>query len=286
MIRKCFLTAIVLFITYSVFIVYVAPSWWRSSQNQWQTNIIKAQHFIYSSPKSYDHIIVGSSLSNRILTDSLRKTYNLSFAGQSIFDGLAILIKKDDMPRDVFIEMNVVFRRESDDFLSSLHAPLLQYSRKWMPVLREENQPLGILGKVVYKHSKPVINFFNHYTDRKKDEEFFSRMLNVQDEAYSALPEQKQLTECFEALKRYVSILEDKHVNVIFFEMPVDRHLQELPRAKIIRQKFNEYFSDKTYRYVPFTYHENIETTDGVHLSNNEALRYTLFLRTYINGLD
>ena len=108
MIKKSIILCISLFLIYTLFIYFLAPKWWTASQHQWQENIVKAQQFSYNK-ETFQNIIVGSSLSSRLIMDSIPETYNLSFAGQSIFDGLNIVCNSNKSIKNVFIEINLLF---------------------------------------------------------------------------------------------------------------------------------------------------------------------------------
>jgi hypothetical protein len=148
MIKKTIYYALSLFLAYTI-MIWFKPDW-DTSQHQWQDNLIKAQQYIYENNDSMQNVIAGSSLSTRLAMEKLPYMYNLSMGGQSIFDCLYIIAHKDILPKNVFIEMNFVFRKESNDFLSSFNSPVIMYSRKMIPSLRDENQPVGIAGKFIF----------------------------------------------------------------------------------------------------------------------------------------
>jgi hypothetical protein len=287
MIKKTLITTLIAFIAYSAFVAFFAPKWWFASQHQWQDNIIKAQKFIYDDQDSYDNIIVGSSISCRLVMDSLPNTYNLSFSGQSIFDGLEVLRQKNKFPKNIFIEMNFVLRPENENFTSSLNSPILYYPKKILPSLREDKQPIAIIGeqlsfrftaKLIGK-TKSILGITQKKVNNKKYNVFFDKILKKEIENYSTLPVPLVLNQSFSNLEIYIKELKKKGVNIIFFEMPVDSRLNNLPGAKLIRKTFFEYFPKTRYHYVPIPDSIKYKTTDGIHLNKVDALRYTIYLR-------
>jgi hypothetical protein len=287
MIKKTLIAALAIFILYTLFVAFFAPKWWFASQHQWQSNIIKAQKFIYNDTDSFDNIIVGSSISCRLVMDSLPNTYNLSFSGQSIFDGLELLSHKNKFPKNIFIEINFVLRPENKNFTSSLNSPILYYPKKFLPSLREDKQPIAIIGEQLSVHftsniigkTKSIFGFTQKQTTNKNNHTFFDKMLKKEMENYSTLPDSSLLIKSFSDLEIYVKALEEKEVNIIFFEMPVNSQLTDLPRAKLIRSTFFEYFPKAKYTYIPMQDSVQYKTTDGIHLNKEEALRYTLYLK-------
>jgi hypothetical protein len=291
MIKRTIIVAILLFVTYSIFVISFAPRWWNASQHQWQDNIIKAQKLIYNDKDTYPNVIVGSSLSCRLVMDSIPQTYNLAFGGQSIYDGLNILTHANKLPKNVFVEMNEVLRAEDKKFTSSLFSSLLYYPKKILPSLREDKQPLGIIGaKISYRliglsieHLKSFFRLTQENKVNNNGNDLFEKLLQSQLEGYSKLPSQLLIDESFDNLKMYVAKLKKKDVNVVFFELPINSKLVNSPRANFIRNTFYKYFPEKEYNYIPLPDSKQFTTTDGIHLGGNEALQYTIFFKTKIN---
>jgi hypothetical protein len=289
MLRKIIFVALILTVGYAVFVSSFAPKWWNASQNQWQTNVIKAQNFIFGNTDSAVNVIIGTSLSCRLIIDSLPKTYNLSFSGQSIYDGLNILVHKDKLPPKIFIEMNVALSKENKDFTSTINSPVLFYPKKNILALREDKQPMGIIGNRIHKgimdHFILKCKYFFHLEPKKNEAEntdknkLFEKMLQLQVEAYSKIPNEQLVNECFNTLAKYTMELERKGTTVVFFEMPVNSKLNYLPKAKIIRDTFYSRFPKSKYQYIPIPDSLSFKTTDGVHLDEHEAMTYTSYLK-------
>ncbi len=269
---------------YTLFVSYFAPKGWSASQHQWQVNIVKAQKFIYNENDSFQNVIVGSSLSCRLIMDSIPQTYNLSFGGQSIFDGLNILNHVDKLPKNVFIEMNFVLKAEDENFTSSLNS-ILYYPKKKLLSLRDDKQPIGIIGsKISYRLTGRIIGhakFFFNLTKKKDNnvDDLFPKMLQLQIDYYLKIPSELLIKESFRNLKVYVSELEKKNINVVFFEMPLNNQLNILPRACLIRKTFYEIFPESKYKYISMPDSEKFVTSDGVHLTGEEAVIYTMYLK-------
>jgi hypothetical protein len=293
MIKRSIVTALVLFLSYTIFTLWLAPAWWSATQNQWHTNLVKAQNFIYDTSYA-ENVIVGSSLSCRIAEDSLPGTTNFAFSGQSVFDGLNIVTQKSTIPRIVFIEMNVILRPEMHDFTSALNSPLLFYPRKILPSLRFDKQPLAILGRQLSHYITSKLLFrLNALNNSKKPpitgseitNRLFTPMLNLQINMYSKKPTEKVISAVFSDLKKYTDQLESKGVQIIFFEMPVHDQLNDLPRAVTVREAFYEHYPVSTYQYIPIPRFMKFETTDGVHLNQSEATTYVHYFKTKFNEM-
>ena len=303
MIQKSFLFALVLFGGYSLFVQFLAPSDWHASQHQSQENTIKAEHYLYVDEHSADRIIVGSSQALRLVMDGLPGYDNLSFGGQSIYDGLNILTHQTRLPKTVYIETNVVLREESFEFTESLHSPVMYFPRKWLLSLRADRQPLGILGSRLsqplnilgLRLNRNVAKAIKWLTHKSKSApaiatnesggDIFSRSMQVQTESYSRKPSAKLLEARFHSLEAYVKMLRSRGVSIVFFEMPVNGGLIHLPAAEAVREAFRQHFPETAYHYIPPPAEDDYHTTDGIHLGPEEAIRYTLYFRSMTDSL-
>jgi hypothetical protein len=261
-------------------------------QHQWQDNIVKAQTLLYNESDTIRNIVVGSSLSGRLVMDSIPDFYNLSFSGQSIFDGLNLLRHKKELPENIFIEMNVVTRRESEDFKTTLFSPVPYTLRKYIVSLRDDRQPLAIIGnclkKLLDRLSRLARALFGVKTgimvEAKEENKFskndlFQKMLDLQVKSYSEKPDEDFLNKQIHLLKDHVLFLRENKCQVIFFEMPVDPVLTQLPLAKNIRNEFHKHFPKTEFSYIEMPDCLEYPTGDGVHLLNDAAIKYTSYFR-------
>jgi hypothetical protein len=278
MIKKTFLTTATLLICYSVLIKLLPTSFAVVPQHQWQENIIKAQRLQYNTSDTFDNVIVGSSLANRLADTLFRKTYKLAFSGGSIFDGLSILSHSKAMPKQVFIEMNMVFRQEDEKFTQNLNSPTLFYLKKELLFLQEEKQPVTLLASKVKQLLSPKKQRANEIVP----EPLFKILLANQAEVFSKSPEPALVKQSFQLLQAYVKEIESKGGKVIFFEMPVNPRIYNLPKAKITRNNFYTFFPKQQYEYMPLPSSEEYSTTDGIHLTLESAQKYSLFFSNYL----
>lgn len=256
-----------------------------SSQHQWQDNVIKAQKYIYNENDTMYDVIIGSSLSCRLRMDSLQGFYNLSFGGQSIFDGLKILEKSENLPRNVYIETNVLLRGESKSFTNSLFSPFQYYTGKYFLSLRADKQPIPIsigyfmaFKRVLKNKIEKLSNKIDNPKSNIQRDDLSNKMLNLQIKSYSIQPDSTLLNNRLMELMSYIEFLKQNNVNIYFFEMPVNYKLIELPKTKTIRAKLYEIFPKYEYNYIKTDSSKYI-TGDGVHLTNDEALKYTFFFK-------
>jgi len=160
--------------------------------------------------------------------------------------------------------------------------------KQFVPALRAEARPVGYLikainfplNKLLYKPK----NIDNQKTNPKKlDGLLFNKLLKDQQNEYSTLKDSLIIKQNFNELRKYVNILEENHCRLIFFEMPVDLSLRDLPRAIYIRKNFFKYFPTCKYVYMTNS-NEVYFTIDGIHLTDNSTLKYTHYFKNFMKN--
>jgi hypothetical protein len=287
MIRKTFIVVFVGFIGYTIFVQFFAPDWWHSSQNQEQENIIKAQKFVYNDTDTFPKLILGSSLSCYLIMDSLPNTYNLSFGGHGICDGLHLLSFSKSRVGKLFIEMNMVLKPESEEFITSIISPFQFYEKKYFFSLREDKRPLDIMSTVILnrflnpilRSSKNMISLPTSVKRTSSKTDLLEEVIKTQIDIYSKNPNNERIITSFRNLKKYVDLLEAEGVVVSFFEMPLNNRLNYLPLSNAIRTQFYRDFPPQKYKYINLPRNINFITRDGFHLKKDEASFYTHYFK-------
>jgi hypothetical protein len=293
MILKSILSTVVLLCVYSYFLsIFETPS---ASQNQNQDNLVKAQQYMFNK-KVPKNVIVGTSLSCHIHTDSLDDFYNLSFNGSSIYDGLNVILNGVKFPKNVFIESNLYLKEKSELLYNQLYDVYPYYSAKYLNVVRVENQPIGKVIHTLNPLGDRIVERHNLYMKRVHDKLYnssklssiyqasegslFDKMLKLQIQNFSVLPSQSVLNNKLKELEVIVNVLKRKHIQVFFFEMPINKKLINSIRVQYLRQKLRAKFDSR----VTFTDQDTTcyQTSDGVHLNELESIQYTRFFKNVI----
>lgn len=288
MIKKTIAVFIVLFGVYTL-IVFLHPSM-SATQHQWQDNVVRAEKYIYNENDATNNLIVGSSLAQRLVTDSLPLFYNLALAGQGIFDGLEIASHRKKLPKNIFIETNIVFKKQNKEFTSGLFSPLGFNIKRYCISLRSDKEPLVFIYPAIqnalHGGTKDKKKEAKSPLPDSKENEFFEKMLKLQISNYTQIPDSALASDQFLLLKNYVTGFKSKGVNIVFFEMPLNPQLVDLPLANFIRNKFYEYFPPNENNYIKMPDCSNYITGDGLHLRNEEALTYTLYFKENAKKYD
>ena len=297
MVQKSIITGFIIFLVYALFISNYKT--YSSSQNQNQDNLVKAQQYMFANNVP-ENVIVGTSLSCHLHTDSLKNFYNLSFNGSSIYDGLNVILKGNKLPEKVFIETNLYLNNKSEQLSSQLYNLYPYYTSKIIPVFRYENQPIGKLvfclnpigDKIVLHHNnfmkrvKEKIELQRNLSVIKKKDIYlnvFNQMLNLQTENFKELPLKNEIIFKLKELKVIVSKLKNKGVEVVFFEIPINTDLSKSIRAILLRGKLTHFFLNKV-RFIPLDTTKYI-TSDGLHLNGFESITYTKYFKGKIKSI-
>jgi hypothetical protein len=299
MIAKSIGITLLLFVIYSVLLHSNVVKNNMQGQDQWQANTIKAQEYLYA-PTVPDNVIVGSSLSCRILSDSLPGDfYNLSFGGQSIFDGLEVLMHRPQFPKRVFIEMNMVKRGGDADFIKSLFNPVMFPLRKDISALRDKNQPSVCLlqsfvpfaGEHIYdpftsRFYNPLLKKFNFLKGStasvaSSGSGLYAQVVKEEVDDFNRVPDSIDMHLKFSKLAAELRLLKENGTTIIFFEMPMHPELDNTVQMKTIRKLFLQYFPLPGYIYLDKPDYTAYSTGDGLHLNEDAAKKYTgYFVRT------
>lgn len=284
-VSRTLIIAAALVLVYAVIVPRVVPKW-NTWQSQQQTNTILAQRYLYDEVP-FEVVIVGSSLSNRFDRDSLPPTFgNLGFGGLSISDGLRIVERRGYAPPVVAVEMNVAFKAPDRNFNTSVLSPAFYWMRKYVSVTRDEYQPIGLLKGWASARSEAKKKAFGGGPLAVAEHDaVFDQMLALQKEEHAIAPDTATFPAIIKELKRITDVLEKQGSRIVLFEMPIDPALVGMARGNAIRAAFAQLYPTDRYAYVTSPDPATFNTTDGLHLDEESAARYTAYLRDALRDL-
>jgi hypothetical protein len=285
MIKKSLFTAIILILGYEVVIRFVDIKW-DTSQNDKSANLISAQNFIYNYSKEqmqHDTVIIGSSMSKKLITQALGQHYvNLAFNGWSSYDGLQILKLTEKKAACLLIETNVVGNSILEPDIENCFAPFAYYSNNLLKSFQLEYQPTGLLVGCIKNSLKNRIEALK----KKKRENQALYNFNLKQkkaELMASIPD-SILKKSFEGMKELIKLIKEQGTKIVFFEIPIDEQLKNTKLVLAIRKYFHQYFPDSEYKYIDMPIVNDFVYSDGIHLSIQSALPYTLFLKNKLNN--
>ena len=269
MIKKSILSFFILFV------IHVIVVWWFPSlgmaTNQWQDNMVKAQHFLYA--EDADTAMVGTSLSARILPDSIPSVRSVAFGGCAVEDGLRLILSKPTVPHCVLIETNLLFRNGNDELIEKMTKGVIPQVKRWIPSLRECNEPICLLSGLMIKAVGMNPQAATMVVDMEQLRENIKRLV-ADDKPLS----ETDLRQRMDIIKSLVMQLEQKGTKLIFFEMPVNQEANHLKELEQTRQAVRKAFPNSRYTYLPNDTTTYL-TTDGLHLDYEGQQRYSHFFK-------
>ncbi|WP_345250125.1 hypothetical protein [Nibrella saemangeumensis] len=283
MMRKTLLVTFLLLVVYSSWIHKFGHTISRSAQTIEQRNIVKAEEFLYESKQNFDTLILGSSLSSRLLLDSLPNgCRDLSFGGLSAREGLQLITMSDRTPKLILIEINTLSLPKSDFLSNVADGSYWQTAKKYLPFFRQKYQPVGVLKALVrdwhYGKTRTIIPETAFRVDsavrQRTIYEFTSHQQTQADSEFRCI---------FGEIKNQVNLLRQRGASVVFFEVPTEAELQTLPVARQIRRYICEYFPEPAYTHIKLP-QEPYVTTDGIHLTYRDSGRFTAYLKQQLEG--
>lgn len=269
MIKKSLICFLILFIIHALF-VKLFPNMGMAT-NQRQDNILKAQQAFYA--EDLNMAIVGTSLANRIIRDSIPNIQSLAFVGCSVEDGLQILRNRRNAPKYVFVEINLILRGGRKELVNGTTEGIIPRIKEWIPSLREQYEPICILASTIIGTSKMNTQAGMAVVDNDR--------LNSQVE--KTLKDDKPIEDSIvknrmNEIKSLVSELEAKGTKFVFFEMPINYRLTHMKSLDQIREVVRKDYPEDTYDYLPSDTSKYM-TTDGQHLDLEGQKKYTHFFK-------
>lgn len=269
MIKKSFLSFLVMFGIHAV-VTYLFPSLGMAT-NQWQDNMVKAQHFLYD--EDADTAMIGTSLSARILPDSIPSVRSVAFGGCAVEDGLRLILSKPKVPHCVLVETNLFLRNGNDELVEKMTKGIIPQVKRWIPSLRESNEPICLLSGLMIKAAGINPQAAAMTVDMEQLKESIKRHL-ADDKSLS----ETELAQRMETIKPLLIQLEQKGTKLIFFEMPIHQELYHLKELEQTRQAVRKAFPKTRYAYLPNDTTTYL-TTDGLHLDYEGQQRYSHFIK-------
>ena len=267
MIKKSIICFFIIAFCYSTLIALVPNK--GIGTHQWQENQIRAQRFLYE--KSSDTVIVGTSLSARILLDSLKNVSSCAFSACVVEDGLRLILSKDVIPHYVLIETNYILRPSNGELVKVNTQGPLPLLRNYIPILREQNAPISLIGYCFMQGALAPADTVDLERLHKSIE---NRIL---EDNTHFLTEKMQKGR-MNVIMSLISKLEKRGAKIALFEMPLNDSLKYVRSNEQTRQAVIRMFPKEKYIYLPNDTSTYL-TNDGEHLDAEGQRRYSHYLK-------
>lgn len=287
MITRTLLIALALFLAYNLILSLAPLPGWFVTQSQWQENIAKAQDYLLAE-RPHRCVLVGTSLAARLSERHLGPDFrNVSFSGGSPITGLELVRRSPGDTQVVVIETNLFFRDVDDAVLSNAFRPALSGLRSYLPALQEKYQPAnfiaGKLGEKLLATGFTAASNWTHRRDRAAgpavNPALCGQLLSGHRKTHARAPDPALLKRQAARLQHEVRQLEALGISCVFVEMPVDRSLMAMPLDCATRACLMDCFPPAQYRWIQPREDHDYRTTDGLHLTGDEARAFAAELR-------
>lgn len=250
-----------------------------------QSNLIKAEQYIYQNPANYQIAIVGSSRSAKIeATYFDYKVANLGMRGGSTQTGLTIIQKSQHHPSIVLAELNGTITIAADQqLLNSLYHPFLYLVRSKLSMFRQEYQPVSVFVQVLrnWLSHKKGLTAEKIELQQIADPKIVNQRVQIalQERINPLSAEQKQkIRESAEYIKQQIRQLSEAGVKIVLFDVPGDPLVDQSVQVQQERKLIRELFPPSEFNWLPEAPAKNWQTTDGIHLIRSEARDYAAFI--------
>lgn len=277
MIQRALLTTGVLLALYSGLIYYLGHSIVHSGQTVGQRNIVKAEDYRYESASLYDTVIVGSSMSNRLVMDSMGVgCYNLALSGLSSPVGLQLILHSEHWPQLIYVEANSLLATFRTDQIPTLSdPPAWQFIHEKIPFMRQKYQPVGVFKAVFRDWHYGKRQFVFLETGEQVDSAFFKKEIDVQIKVRQQIPSDTFLRKQTQTIYKQFDLFKKHGTQIILFEMPVDQRIKQLASSQAIHNALLDACHVRNIPFITLPEGAIYQTNDGVHLTNAECVRYT-----------
>jgi len=255
-----------------------------------QSNIVRAQRYVYQDDSDPKMVIVGSSLAAYLnVKDIGEGVKSIALGGGSSKTGLDIVKRSKSKPQIVLVEINDTILRPIDsELLDSLYHPIFYWMRKYLPMLREEYRPVSVF--IDYFKSRSQQNKklmsreeLDSLERRNVTPELSQKAIQtVVDKESIPLSEKDAKIMIQEAdlmRNKIAEIKKNTGAKVILFDMPRESRVNATLRIKQVQELAKKLFPPDRFEWLPPPKEREWRTNDGVHLIRSDAKDFAEFLR-------
>ena len=254
--------------------------------SQWDKNLMKEEELLYKKDASYEAILVGSSISARLI-DLPESWFNLAMGGRSSIAGLNTLCNSSVDPCLVIVETNNLnLGASAQDNI------VIEQLKKQHPAFLTENKPAHVLLRTLAKFAgmspggqRPTTNLIPSEPDKRTvSSELYSEMLERRLLICEKTMAQDELAERTSQIKEQVHQLEKRGFQFVFIEIPECEEAFDSPRKSQIRSAYRNMFPVNESRWFDdFENSKLYASNDAVHLTATSSKRFCIALVSYIS---
>jgi len=236
------------------------------------TNEERVEEYVYSKNNFYT-VFVGSGLSGH-LPDSFYKSdvFNLFLPYSGACSGVEIVVRSLKIPHFLFVETNFIFKGYDNALIKKIFAPLIFKSKFFLPSLLKKHQVFSMIKQLIKALKRESVTVKN--SSFGLDYQRLAQFRNFYDQQFNP----QQLDIHIKKLKKQIDFLTIQGCTVIFFEMPMENSLADSALANHQKTELKKMFPEKKYTWIEPNPSDSYDTEDGIHLTDESALRYFTYL--------
>ncbi|MEA2903863.1 MAG: hypothetical protein QOI12_1250 [Alphaproteobacteria bacterium] len=285
--------ALAIFAGYNVLLAVVRPQATPSSDLGMRNRVVAERYFDGGVAPA---VIVGSSVGFRLSPDFLQadalgpRIYDLALGGGSAASGLAIVLRKDDLPRTVVVETNFGYRADDPVLLRELVAEPRLTLRRHLPALRLENRPVDLLITSAWSWLRTTIvrppgaaTPAPGAPDEPAIAGFADRLAVTLSQNISVpAPLRAEIETGFDQLGERVDALRVRNVRVILMQFPMHPTIAASTLQQYSLGQAQKRFPPERYEWFPVADDASYRTDDGLHLTRPSGHRLATALRRFV----
>lgn len=254
-----------------------------------QTNIVKAQRYVYENNADLKMVMVGSSLAANLQAKDIGdKVKTIALGGGASQTGLEIVERSERKPPIVLVEINDTISRKVDaDVIDSLYHPIFYELRRYLPILREEYRPVSVFIHSLKNRSNQNKKLSREEYDKLEvrntapelSEKGIQMTVDLQSQPLSK-KDREIITKEAEYIKHQLAkIQKDADVRFVLFDIPQESRVNETLRRKQVQKLMQSLFPPQNFEWLPPPPSREWRTNDGIHLIRTDAQDFAWFLR-------
>ena len=259
--------------------------------HQREDNLIRAESYL-KRPEVVDQVYLGSSFTVRLPTADLgTRAFNLAFAGEGVFTGLAIVERDLRKPRTICVEMgHTLIRPESDELVASLFGPE-GVMRQYLSCLERRYQPVSVLTAAYSRYrdslagpAKPV----SPKTQAMRDARL-AKAVAAAGERYKAPLDEKRgaaIKAAALTLRERLKTFLTEGNRVVLYRLPSSEPADAGRFHQNVQKIYDEVFPQAEWSWVMPPKGQAWTTSDGEHLDEPSAKRMAAFLQESAQALE
>lgn len=242
-------------------------------ETQQKRNIIKVEGYLIPLKPLPKNVALGSSFMENVLrVDIDNQLLNLSLGGLSAMEGCTLIERANHTPETLVIELSSALVRKPTDIV-----------RDAMPSYKLSLLPISPIFRMAYQPSSVFLRLIHASKENRTPNQAAIAIGRRSREQPLTEEQHQSLDNNLIRLRQFVDEFQRRGTTVYFVEVPVDRQVWESRYESEIRQVLRQQFPETQFRWIIPDMKRNWQTTDGMHLTIDEARRFKHQIFQFLN---